>query len=127
MRTLFIRLTITGGNDNLKNDFNVNRIEKDQGSNGISSYWNASGDLGEGCASETYTTQYGNFTHGWLKLNEETVPQGCEFDDRTAIFTCKKASSGNLYVEETYHCQSTATTEAIQNLADDTVTLLSLS
>ena len=31
MRTVFIRLTMTEGNDNLKNDFNVSSFEKDQG------------------------------------------------------------------------------------------------
>ena len=75
--------------------------------------------MGVGCISNNYTTQYGNFSHGWLELNSATDPQDCEYDNETAVFTCKKKSAGNVYVKETYHCQKTANTKKIQNLVDE--------
>ena len=81
----------------------------------------SSGDLGEGCASKTYINQYGTFNHSWLKVNTASDPQDCEFDNRTAIFTCKKDKKGRMFVEEMYNCKNTANTNEILQLADNTV------
>jgi len=77
-------------------------------------------DLGEGCASETeFQTQYGTFSHDWLELDSSSEPQKCEFDEFTAVFTCKMDSAKKTYVEKTYYCQKTANTIAIESLVDD--------
>ena len=81
-----------------------------------------SGDnLGRGCASDTYNNQYGGFNHIWLNLHNSSDPQSCQYDNKTAIFNCRKSILGKVYVEEIYYCQKTAKTAEIENLADNSV------
>ena len=89
------------------------------------------GDMGQGCASETYNNQYvTDFKHTWL-TEDESVTVECTHDPgRNAKFTCKKNNEGKMIVEEIYYCQKTAKTKEIEDLAeklaDEVITELEL-